>query len=103
MLFGYCQTGCGYVEHVQYHGLVASVLAAMDCAYHFDERLALVERTFIAVFTYDGQFALFHYAVVNHVVMVSACFGAYGKNQPFYYQFGFARRIIRQGHAVPTC
>ena len=70
MLNGDGLTGFGDVEHVQYHLFVSSVLATVDSAHHFNDGFALMERAFVAVFANNRQFALFHDAVIYHVVVI---------------------------------
>ena len=49
MLYGNRNTLLRYVEHVEDHGLVASVLAVVDGADHFDDRLAGLDGLLLAV------------------------------------------------------
>ena len=54
MLDGYFHAGCREVEHVEDNRLVAAVLATMDRAHYFDQRLAFMGRTFVTVLADDS-------------------------------------------------
>ncbi len=60
------------VEHVEDNGLVASVLAMVDGAYHLHDGLALMHYLLITVLVDDGQFALHQHAVVHHGMVMPA-------------------------------
>ena len=82
MLDGDRLTGFGDVEHVQDHLFVASVLATMDGAHHFDDGFALMEGAFVAVSANDGQIALLYDSVVDYIVVMPASLGSNGEHQP---------------------
>ena len=70
-------SGFGEVKHIEDDRFGTAVLASMDSAHYFDQRLAFMERTFVAVLADDGQFALLYDAVVHGGMMMSAGHGSY--------------------------
>ena len=85
MLNGNGLTGFGNVEHVQDDLFVASVLATMDGAHHFNDSFALMEGALVAVLANDRQIALFHDAVVDYVVVMPAGHYSNGEHQSVYH------------------
>lgn len=102
VLDGYFLSGRGVVEHNQHDGFIASVLAAMNRADHLDQRLTFAEGALCPIPADDSQVALPDDAVINHIVVVPACFGPHGEVQTHHTQFRRALRKIRQQGAVPT-
>ena len=60
------------VEHVEDYVLVTPVLAVVDGIHHFDNWLALMYDLGLTVQSYDGQLALYQYAVIHNGVVVKA-------------------------------
>ena len=102
MLDSYLLSGFGVVEHNQHDGFIAAVLSAMHRADHLDECLTFTEGAFCTVLADDSQVALLYYTVINHRMVMPACFGTYGKIQPQHAQLGRSLRKIRKQGTVPA-
>lgn len=60
------------IEHVEYHRLVAAVLAVVYSPDHLHDSLAFMHDFLVALLVDDGQLALHEYAEIHRRVVVPA-------------------------------